>query len=61
MLLNWYYERSMPAEEAIAISGTKFVNKYKAGDGLASFEKQDFVEALDMVCESNERIGPATT
>ena len=51
-MLNWATDRRMLPKEALAVAGEKYVEKFKKGESLKSYEKTDLIEALDMVAEA---------
>jgi hypothetical protein len=54
IMMRWKLndETSLSVAGALAIAGKKYVDKFNAGEGLKSSEKEEFVSALGMVSES---------
>ncbi|KAL8654209.1 MAG: hypothetical protein Q9210_001655 [Variospora velana] len=58
MMINWYENRAMFPEEAMAQAGQDYVDKVKNDEGLPASEKHGLIDALDMVAEGRASFPP---
>ncbi|KAL8923487.1 MAG: hypothetical protein Q9208_004615 [Pyrenodesmia sp. 3 TL-2023] len=58
MMINWYINRAMFPEEAMAQAGQDYVDKVKNNQGLKASEKQGLIDALKMVTEGKASFPP---